>query len=189
MSARCSGEEVSSFERSSPALRQFLHWFLVFTKPTGEGTAKLNLERQGYRVYHPRLVRTALYRGRWIERIVSLFPRYLFVQLDAEHQSLAPVRSTLGVVGVVRFGSDAAIVPDAVVAGLMHKADPESGLHRLAGGSPFEPGGRVNIIRGPFEGLDGIFQREAGEERVIVLLTLLGRDTPVGVSSGHIVPA
>jgi hypothetical protein len=45
------------------------------------------------------------------------------------------------------------------------------------------------VIGGAFAGLDGIFEREAGEERCIVLLSLLGRGTPVHVSSRMLVPA
>lgn len=59
-------------------------WFLVRAKPGGEEIAKANLERQGYRVYYPRLLCPTLYRGRWIDHIASLFPRYLFVQVDCE---------------------------------------------------------------------------------------------------------
>lgn len=165
-----------------------LRWFLILTKPAGENTAKTNLERQEYRVYYPRLQRPALYRGRWIDRIVSLFPRYLFVQLDAVTQSLAPVRSTLGVANIVRFGTETAVVPATIVDGLMRRADPESGLHRLSRGRILEPGSTVRIIAGAFEGLEGIFERDSGNERVVVLLRLLSQDTPVRVPARFVVP-
>jgi len=169
-------------------LQSLLQWFLIFTKPSGEETAEKNLERQGYHVYYPRLLRPALRRGHWIERIVSLFPRYLFVQLDTARQSLAPVRSTLGVANVVRFGSEIAVVNDHIVDGLIRRADPQSGLHRLAGARPFEPGCPVSIVAGAFEGLDGIFERDAGNERVVVLLKLLGQSTPVRIPAGFVMP-
>jgi transcriptional antiterminator RfaH len=166
-----------------PGVQPQPRWFLIFTKPAGEHVAKTNLERQGYGVYHPRLSRPALYRGRWVERVVSLFPRYLFVHLDVAHQSLAPVRSTLGVVSIVRFGQQAKVVPDSVVDGLIHRADPATGLHRLSRNRPLEPGSRVKVIAGAFEGLDGIFECEGGGDRVVVLLKLLGHDTPVRIPS------
>jgi transcriptional antiterminator RfaH len=171
--------------RSVPAL---VRWFLVFTKPAGEGVAQSNLERQGYRVYYPRLLRPALSRGRWVDRIVSLFPRYLFVQLDVARQSMAPVRSTVGVANIVRFGQQTAFVPDGIVDALLGRADPHSGLHRLNARGAIQPGARVSVIAGAFEGLEGIFEREAGEDRSIILLKLLGRLTPVCVSSAFFVP-
>jgi transcriptional antiterminator RfaH len=164
-------------------------WFLVFTKPSGEQLAKANLERQGFQVYYPRLQQPSLYRGRWVERIVSLFPRYLFLRLDTLRQSLAPVRSTLGVANIVRFGLDSTTVPDAIVADLMRREDPETGLHKLAGAGPFKQGARVTVVAGAFEGFGGIFEREAGDERVVILLKLLGQDTPVKVPSRYVMPA
>ena len=176
-------------ESSTSNAASLLHWFLVFTKPSGESLAKTNLERQGFRVYHPRLLNPSLYRGRWVDRIVSLFPRYLFIQLDVVRQSLAPVRSTLGVANVVRFGAQSTVVPDSIVAALMARADPESGLHRLNRSRVVAPGARVSVIAGAFEGLDGIFERDAGSERVVVLLELLGQVTPVTLALRNVVPA
>jgi transcriptional antiterminator RfaH len=172
-----------------PGLDCLRRWFLVLTKPSGEKSALTNLERQGYRVYHPRLLRTALRRGRWVDRVVSLFPRYLFVQLDVGRQSLAPVRSTVGVSNIVRFGSDAAVVPDGIVDGLLRKADPESGLHRLNERKPLVRGSRVSVITGAFEGLEGVFDRDVGEERSVILLQVLGNHTQVCVPSAFIVGA
>lgn len=166
-----------------------MRWFLVLTKPSREGVARINLERQGYTVYYPRLSRRRMHRGRWIERIVSLFPRYLFVRLDMARQSLAPVTSTLGVTSIVRFGGAPASIPDAVVSQLMNRADPESGLHRLECDRSLRPGSAVEVVSGAFEGLRGIFEYECGHERVVVLLGLLGRRTPVRIPARIVVPA
>ena len=166
-----------------------LRWFLVLTRPAGEQIAKTNLERQGYRVYYPRLLCPSLHRGRWIERVVALFPRYLFLQLDSATQSLAPVRSTLGVASLVRFGTEARVVPDAIIDDLIRRADPESGLHRLARARPFDRGARVSIIAGAFEGMNGVYERELGEERVVVLLKVLGHDATVRIPSRYVVPS
>ena len=53
-----------------------LHWYLVHTEPSGEAKAELNLRRQGYGVYFPRLIQTVRRGGKLRERIVALFPRY-----------------------------------------------------------------------------------------------------------------
>jgi transcriptional antiterminator RfaH len=177
------GPEDTDEQAAGSALR----WFPVFTKPSAESMAKTHLERQRFQVYHPRLLLPALRRGRWVDRVVSLFPRYLFVRVDTAHQSLAPVRSTSGVIDVVRCGTQPATVPDAIMEELIQRADAHTGLHRLRCRSRFERGMRVNVIAGPFEGLDGIFEREAGSDRVVILLELLGRRTPVGVPSRYVV--
>jgi transcriptional antiterminator RfaH len=112
----------------------------------------------------------------------------VFIQLDAGRQSLASVRSTLGVASVVRFGSQPTVVPNVIVDALMANADPESGLHRLGQCRPFEPGSRVSVIAGPFDGLEGVFDREIGAERVVILLRVLGQETAVRVPSQYVVP-
>ena len=157
-----------------------LRWYLVRTKPNAEATALRNLVRQGYEVYFPRLSQSLPHRGRWRDRIVPLFPGYLFLGLDEGRQPLAPVRSTTGVACTVRFGSSYALVPDEVIRNLQARAHPETGLHRLDPPALLLPGSRVRILAGPFDGLEGIFQRECGAERAVVLLSVLGQ--PVGVS-------
>jgi len=165
-----------------------VRWYLIHTKPRREGIAETNLLRQGYEVYYPRLVRPTRVRGRWVIRVVSLFPRYLFLRLAVGSQALGPVRSTLGVGNVVCFGRDYAVVPDQVVADLRMRANPETGLHDLSGQTLFEAGSNVRIVAGPLEGLEGVFQRESGDERVVLLLELLGRETLVQLPSAFVQP-
>jgi transcriptional antiterminator RfaH len=169
-------------------MEDMLHWYLIHTKPAREAVAEFNLRRQGYEVYYPRLLRPTRRRGRWSDRVASLFPRYLFLRLAVGHQAMGPVRSTIGVANIVRFGYDYSVVPDAVIANLRTRADAETGLHRLRGRAPFTPGSNVRIVGGVFDGLEGVFQRESGLERVVLLLGLLGRDTFVQLPSAFILP-
>ena len=163
-----------------------LRWYLVHTKPSSESIAQANLGRQGYEVYLPRIVQPVHRSGRWKDRIVALFPRYLFVRLREGLQTLGPVRSSVGVADVVKFGSRYAVVPDPVVDDLQACADPESGLHRIGLPAGMAPGSPVKIVMGPFDGVRGLLQRSDGAERVVVLLNLLGRDTSVQVPAGFV---
>lgn len=177
----------SFFGVSDEAARLPQRWYLILTKPFAEELARVNLERQGYRVYFPRVLQRKSYRGRWQDKISALFPRYLFVQLDAASQVLAPVRSTFGVVDVVRFGTEYAIVSDQVIERLIQRADPQSGLHEIKR-SLMKSGDVVRVIAGALAGLEGIFEREIGEDRVVVLFKLLGRESPVDVAADFVVP-
>lgn len=158
-----------------------LRWYLIHTKPSSETAAECNLVRQGYDVYLPRAVQTIRHCGRWRDRIVALFPRYLFLRLNEGIQALNPVRSTIGVAGIVRFGIHYTLVPDRVISDLRTRADPVSGLHRLSCRSNLKHGTGVQITSGPFEGLEAIFERPAGVDRVVVLLKLLGQRASVCV--------
>ncbi len=163
-----------------------LRWYLIYTKRCSEAIAQANLERQNYEVYFQRVLQSIRCNGQRRERVTALFPRYLFLHLDEGRQSLAPVHSTVGVDHVVRFGSRYTTVPDEIVRNLRARADPETGLCHLASAS-FVPGAVVRVTAGPFDGLEGVFQRAAGRDRVVVLLELLGRCTPVRLPTDLIV--
>jgi transcriptional antiterminator RfaH len=157
-------------------------WFLVLTRPGSEQVARAHLGRQGFQTYLPRLQCTRLRRGRRSQIVVPLFPRYLFVCLESLRQSLGPIRSTRGVASLVRFGERPAEVLHSVVDSIMQRADPATGLHKLES-SALRRGAAVSLIGGVFDGLQGIFERETGEERCVILLSLLGRGTSVEVRS------
>ena len=169
--------------------RTMLRWYLVHTKPSREALAQENLERQLFEVYYPRLRQSVRWRHHLKERVTALFPRYLFLHLDEGRQSLSPVHSTVGVANVVRFGLRYTVVPEEVIRELRMRADLTSGLHYLARPPFFDQGAKVRVTAGPFDGLEGIFQREAGAERVVILLKLLGQDARVRVPSIFIKPA
>ena len=175
---------------SSEALNdRVARWYLVLTRPACERVAHENLERQGYGVYYPRLLQPVRARGRWVERVVSLFPRYVFLHLEVGRQALSPAQSTMGVTTLVRFGFDYAVVPHKVIENLRARADPATGLHRLdRQRNMLAHGAKVQIVAGAFGGLEGVFQRQSGDERVIVLLELLGQGTPVCVPGGFVMP-
>jgi transcription antitermination factor NusG len=61
-------------------------------------------------------------------------------------------------------------------------------LHRLESRA-LRRGSPVSIVGGAFDGLEGIFEREEGEERSVILLSLLGRSTPVRLHPRFVVPA
>jgi transcriptional antiterminator RfaH len=167
-----------SVAQGAPGLQR---WYLIHTKPAGELTAEANLLRQEYEVYLPRILQPSRRSGRWRDRIAVLFPRYLFLRLNEGRQSLGPVRCSIGVSGVVRFGLKYAVVPDEIVSGLQAREDPGSGLHRVTRPIALTPGETVGINGGLFDGLEGIFERDAGAERVVVLLRLLGHEVAVQV--------
>jgi transcriptional antiterminator RfaH len=153
-------------------------WYLIHTKPLAERLAQSNLQRQGYATYLPQVRHTGPCRQRR-GCLAALFPRYLFLQLAVGRQSLQPIHSTIGVSNIVRFGMGCAIVRDEVIEELRSRADPATGIHTLRVAARLARGTRVRITAGPFCGIDGIFERAEGAERVTVLLKLLGEERPL----------
>lgn len=162
-------------------------WYLVYCKPRQESTARRNLERQGYVTYLPRVRQPRRRQGRATTAIAPMFPRYLFVRLNQETDNWGPIRSTLGVVSLVRFGGTAAAVPDDLIAALRARED-EHGLQVLPA-EQYRPGARVRITEGGFSGYEGIFLARTARDRVTVLLQVLGRHTRATIALGAIEPA
>lgn len=153
--------------------RRVLSWFAVVTKPRSEAVAHANLVRQGYTCLWPRVRRALRGAGGMRERVECLFPNYLFLHADPEHDSLAPVRSTRGAQGLVRFGGRPAQVPEDVIERIRARIGAADGLVQLAA-PDWAPGARVRVAQGPLSGVEGIFLADSGAERVRLLLDLLG---------------
>ena len=115
-------------------------------------------------------------------------PAAFFSRIDTGIRSTAPVRSTRGVSGLVRQGGLPAVVPEQVIEAIMRRADADSGLHQdnrplFCAGEP------IRLVQGPLAGMEGVFNEEDGEQRVIVLLELLGKANKMKVNRDWVVRA
>lgn len=158
-------------------------WFAVVSKPRQEKTAYEHLQRQGFDCFLPMAENPYQRRSRKNRKIIEpLFPRYLFLKAIAEFQNLAPVRSTQGVVSMVRFGTELAVIPDYIIDGIKQRITAKTGLIKI---EPVEikPGDKVKVFDGPLTGLNGIVQEKNSECRTIILMKLLGRPTKVEVNT------
>jgi len=161
-----------------------LSWYLIHSKPRQEQIALENLERQFYPCYLPIFRAEKIRRGELSVSEEPLFPRYLFVQLDTDSQSRswAPIHSTRGVARLVRFGSEPARVSEELIAQLREGQARSASVQRL-----FEPEQAVRIARGPFAGVEGIFQMADGHRRAMVLIEMLSRPVSVPVDPAALI--
>ena len=102
----------------------------------------------------------------------------MFTDVTLGEQSTAAIRSTLGVVGLVRFGEHLAQISDGAIDFLRQQQDSESGA-RLEADTQYAAGDRIEIAEGAFAGLSGIYSMANGTARVTLLIDLLGRHTPI----------
>ena len=159
-------------------------WYLVYTKPRQEVLAQDNLLRQGYSVYLPKVRQFRRRRGQQEAVVEPLFPRYLFIYLDMQYDNWGPIRSTFGVASLVRFGSEPAQVPTQLVDHLRAQ-EGQDGLHAWAE-SKIALGGRVRVVDGPLKGYEGILLAKSGQERVVLLLEMLGMEVRTHLSPTQI---
>jgi transcriptional antiterminator RfaH len=145
------------------------------------------LRRQHYESYLPLVRLHRRRRGGWEEVTEPLFPGYLFVRLDTRRDNTAPIRSTRGVIGLVRFGGTLRPVPEGLVERLLAAPAGPGGAIRQE--HFFQAGERVEIVEGPLAGLQAIFLAPTGQQRAQLLLELLGRETRVVVPQDRLAPS
>ena len=144
-------------------------WYVVAAKSRQEQVARENLERQGFTTYLPMITLNKRRRGAWTNVSEPLFPGYLFVLLVKGKHDPAPIASTVGCIGLVRFGSVHTPLPAEFMENLEALARENNQLREL-----FKSGDKVTLISGPFAGLEAIYDMAKGEDRARVLLEMLG---------------
>ena len=172
--------QPTSPEDSSP------RWYVVHTQPCSEDRASMRLNAQGYDVFCPRLRKTVRHARKSENKLVPLFPGYLFLRLDISRDRWRAVNGTRGVIRLLTQGD----VPQAVPAGIVEELRSHVDAHdALVWTPPLNIGQRVRITEGPFEDFVGTLQRLEGTDRVLVLLDLLGRSVPATLRCGALAPA
>ena len=141
-------------------------WYLIKTKCRQEEIAKQNLENQGYEIFCP--------IAKINNQLVILFPGYLFIQLNEKTQNWSPINSTKGVLHFVKFGLNFAKVPLSVIEFI--KINQHITSEKLRNLNKFKPGDKVQISDGVFKNWVAIFKCYKPEERVILLMNLLGNE-------------
>lgn len=164
---------------------------------SGRAASRLSCRR---RIFHrnarcalPRNIQTFLplvrsrrrVRGRDRTLIEPMFPRYLFIALADYRQDWGPIRSTRGVIGLVRLCDEVPIVPEVLIEELQRGQD-ESGAFDLTGRQQLKVDDPVEVTAGPFAGYQGIFQARTGEQRAIILLEILNRQRRIEIPTHDI---
>jgi transcriptional antiterminator RfaH len=168
-----------SAQTSAPST---LSWYLIHTKPRQEALALTNLSRQGFECYMP-MLRLQKIRQRKTALVAEpMFPRYLFIRLDTSGsgQSWSPIRSTLGVNQLVRFGGQPAKVDGQLIDLIRSR---EQGTHVQP---VFSTGDNVTVADGPFAGLEAIYQNTDAESRSMILLNILSKPVSMRIDTASL---
>ena len=147
-------------------------WLLVYTKAREEKRAKKNLENQGFETFLPMVAYEKISQPKSIS-LEPMFPRYLFITINAERDNWAHIKSTRGVSHLVVFGDKFAEVPNSVVAFLKTKVDDNDIVRQKITRQDFQKGDKLVINKGVFQGKEAKFLSMTGKERVRILLKLM----------------
>jgi len=152
-------------------------WYLLKTKLRQEKKAIANLENQNFSVYCP----LAQING----KNVILFPGYLFIQLDDKEENWAPIRSTKGVINFVRFGLSFAKISDSIIN--LIKTNENTTAEKIKTLKDFKLGQSVKITDGVLQNCVAIFKSFKSDERVILLLNIMGQEQTINLKKKSII--
>ena len=154
-------------------------WYMIYTKPRQEAVALTNLSRQRFECYLPMLRVEEIRQRKTVLVTETMFPRYLFIRLDTvgTGQSWSPIRSTLGVNQMVKFGGQPAKV-DSQLIDLIRFRETSHALQPM-----FAPGEHVVVADGPFAGLEAIYQTTDAERRSMILLEMLSKPVSMRIDT------
>jgi transcriptional antiterminator RfaH len=167
--------EIRKFSGPAPLTSR---WYVVQTQTHSETKAMGHLIQQGFNVYLPRYLKRRSH-ARKVEVVAApLFPRYLFVAVDVLTPRLRSIRSTVGVSRLVCNGDEPAAVPPERISELKQRED-AAGYIKLDERPRFAPGDRVRVVHGRFADNLGLFEGMTDQDRVAILVNMMGRETRV----------
>jgi transcriptional antiterminator RfaH len=163
------------------------HWYVVRTHPRAEARAIEQLRQQGFIAYLPKLLKQRRH-ARKIETVsCPLFPRYLFVLVDITTQRWRAIRSTSGVTALLGGVNGPVPVQPGIVEALREQEDADGFFHCKT--SPFARGAAIRVVDGLFASCNGFFETMSDNQRVAILLDLLGRPVRVVLDARSVTAA
>jgi transcriptional antiterminator RfaH len=150
-------------------------WYVAQTHPQAEGKAATNLIRQGFETYLPRYLKTVRHARRLNVVKAPLFPRYIFVRLDISQPRWRVINSTIGVTRLIGYNNMPTPLTGDIVEGLKGREDANGFCEIINPSACFKVGDTVRVLRGAFDSCLGIFEARTDNDRVAILLEMLGR--------------
>ena len=158
-------------------------WLAVYTKPRHEKAVEKEFQNKGFEVYLPMLKERRKWsdRKKWVE--FPLFRSYIFVRTEINNALF--VLQTLGVVKIVKFGGEIAIVQDESIEAIKLMIDggytPEP-LNYFIKGDP------VEVKDGPLKGLIGEVIQLNKNDRLLIRVHAIQHSISIQIDRGFLKP-
>ena len=111
----------------------------------------------------------------------------ILVELDPARCRWRSINGTIGVHEILTNGDVPLAVPETIIAEIKSRED-ETGTVKLAPPS-FRRGQAVRLTEGPLAELSGMFEEMRDENRIVLLVSLLGRKVRMQVNAAAVAAA
>ena len=151
-------------------------WFILQFKSNSHYQAKKNLTRQGFEVFLPLHDTTSRKLSRFINTSKPLFPGYMFIRFNRAESKWYKINNTYGVSRLITFNSILKSIPTSFVDSLMNRYDLSGKLLPI---QKLKKGDQVEVLKGPFANFIATVEKYEADQRVWILMDLMGRKAKV----------
>jgi transcriptional antiterminator NusG len=167
-------------------------WYAVHTYSGHENKVKTNIERRAEslrlkdkinRILIPVEEETRNRDGKRTTIKRKVFPGYVLIEMELDDQTWYLVKNTIGVTGFVSSGNKPVPLLDREVQSILDALAGEGMKTRPA----WQKGEVIRVTAGPFADFNGnIEEINTDKQKVKVLISIFGRDTPVELDFNQI---
>lgn len=168
------------------------HWYAVHTYSGHENKVMTNILRRAdsmglrekiHRILVPTEIEQRKRAGKTTEVKRKLYPGYVLIDMVLDDSTWYLVKSTTGVTGFIPPGSKPVPLQDREVKDILDAVEGNVPVPVIK----FEKGESVRVTAGPFTEFTGkIEEVNADKEKLKVLISIFGRDTPVELDFGQV---
>ncbi len=161
------------------------HWYAIHTYSGHENKVMTNIQRRAEsmslthkvgRILVPTEIETKTRDGKKIEVKRKIFPGYVMIEMELDDSTWYLIKSTTGVIGFIPPGSKPVPLQSHEIRELLLMEEGTAPVIVVK----FEKGEVVRVTAGPFTEFTGqIEEVQAEKEKLKVLISIFGRDTPV----------
>lgn len=161
------------------------NWFAIHTRSRFEKQVASQLCSKQIETFLPLRKEVHRWKDRYKPVELPLFSGYVFVQLPGNPDDRARVLRTPGVVRIVGFGPQDAVVPAEQIEALRRVLGTDSLVtrHRY-----LRVGQRVRIISGALAGVTGILARIKNTDRLVVAVEPIRQAVSIELSGYEVLP-
>jgi transcription termination/antitermination protein NusG len=167
------------------------HWYAVHTYSGHENKVKTNIERRAEslglkdkitRILVPVEEETRNRNGRRTQIKRKVFPGYLLIEMELNDSTWYLVKNTIGVTGFVSSGNKPVPIQEREISNILESLESPRQVKPT-----WQKGEVVRVTAGPFAEFTGTIEEvNADKEKLKVLISIFGRDTPVELDFNQI---
>lgn len=160
-------------------MRNSKSWVVARNKPNQDKIALINLERQNFEFFQPTFKTMSRVQNKFKEIIKPVFPGYIFISINLEEKNWHKINNTRGISRIIVFGNEIPLIHCELIKELQHRFSLNSSPKAV---DPFEIGVNAEITNGPFAQLIGKIDEIDADQRIWILLDILGNQTRVSIN-------